>query len=101
MSFCEEEDGHRDLPRFRPPCGVKHYSCFVVDWPHEEAKDELVQWLGGLARALGSDELVARPPLRWELVPLYRGHGPLPLSHRREGIPQRPNLKGDKRYILS
>ena len=26
-----EGNEHRDLPRFGPPCGVKLYSCFVVD----------------------------------------------------------------------
>jgi hypothetical protein len=38
----EEQDEHGSLPRFGPPCGVKPYSCFVVDWPHEEVEDELV-----------------------------------------------------------
>jgi hypothetical protein len=34
-SMNKEEDGLGSLPRFGPPCGVRPYSCFVVDWPHE------------------------------------------------------------------
>jgi hypothetical protein len=31
----KEEDGHSSLPWFGPPYGVRPYSCFVVDLPHE------------------------------------------------------------------
>ena len=43
------EKRHSNLPRFGPPCGVKPYSCFVVDWPRG-AEDELVQWENNLRR---------------------------------------------------
>ena len=39
----QRKRGHDSLPSFGPPCGVKPYSCFVVDWPWK-AEDELVQW---------------------------------------------------------
>ena len=32
--------------------------------------------------------------------PIYSGLGPLP-KYEREGIPQRPDLKGDKQFSLS
>ena len=50
---------------------------------------ELVRWLD----EKGSDLFV--PPLWWWLSPIYIGLGPLPKCWR-EGIPQRPDLKGNK-----
>ena len=52
---------------------------------------ELVWWSG---------ENLSDPPLWWWLSPIYSGLGPLPKCWR-EGITQRPDLKGDKQYILS
>ena len=39
-------------------------------------------------------------PLWWWLSPIYSGLGPLPKCWR-EGIPQWPDLNGDRKYILS
>ena len=55
----EGKGRHDSLPRFGPPCGVKPYSCFVVDLPRG-AEEELVQWRttsGGVF--LSSSELVS------------------------------------------
>ena len=63
-----KERGHNGLPRFGPPCGVKPYSCFVVDWPREEVEDELVQWVSSPARA---------QRVRMDPSPLYGGDWPI------------------------
>ena len=52
---------------------------------------ELVRWSG---------ENESDPLLWWWLSPIYSGLGPLPKCWREE-IPQWPDLKGDKKYILS
>ena len=54
---------------------------------------ELVRWLGENGFDPARSKLDA--PLWWWLSPIYSGLGPLPKCWR-EGIPQRPDLKGDK-----
>jgi hypothetical protein len=59
---------------------------------------------GGLASRGAEDEQpreglgvrMSQPPLWWWLTYIYSVLGPLPLKLRREGIAQRPILKGDK-----
>ena len=67
-----KERGHNSLPRFGPPCGVKPYSCFVVDWPRG-AEDELVQWRTTSGRVFLSSSELVRVRVEWIRSSLYGG----------------------------
>ena len=78
---------HESLPMFGPLRSVKPYSCLLVDGLTRRFVDEQVQQCVCVVVPLSLPSYLAST---------YSGPVPLPLSQWWEGIPQWPNLKGDR-----